>query len=117
MARLGLLVMQDGVRDGRQILPAAWLKDMREGGDREAWSTGQWEPAFQGRVTRYRSGWYVNDGPPGMIFAMGVHGQNLFVDRDAGLVVAKLSSQAQFFDYPADRLTHAGVAALRQCLA
>jgi CubicO group peptidase (beta-lactamase class C family) len=116
MARLGLLVLEDGVRDGRQILPAAWLKDMREGGDREAWSTGQWEPAFQGRVTCYRSGWYINDGPPGMIFAMGVHGQNLFVDQGAGLVVAKLSSQTQFFDFPADRLTHAGVAALRQCL-
>jgi len=117
MARLGLLVMQDGVRDGRQVLPAAWLKDMREGGDAEAWSTGQWEPAFQGRVTRYRSGWYVNDGPPAMMFAMGVHGQNLFVDREAGLVVAKLSSQAQFFDFVADRLTHAGVAVLRQRLA
>ncbi|MGA0601086.1 serine hydrolase domain-containing protein [Caulobacter sp. KR2-114] len=116
MARLGLLVLEDGVRDGRQILPAAWLEDMRQGGDREAWRTGQWAPAFEGRVTRYRSGWYVNDGPPGMIFAMGVHGQNLFVDRDAGLVVAKLSSQAQFFDFAADQLTHAGVAELRRRL-
>lgn len=117
MARLGLLVAEDGARDGRQILPAAWLADMRQGGDAEAWRTGQWEPAFQGRVTCYRSGWYVNDGPPAMMFAMGVHGQNLFVDRDAGLVVAKLSSQAQFFDFAADRLTHAGVAALRRLLA
>lgn len=117
MARLGQLVLEEGVRDGRQILPPGWLNDMREGGDREAWSAGQWQPAFQGRVTRYRSGWYVNDGPPAMIFAMGIHGQNLFVDREAGLVVAKLSSQAQAFDYAADRLTHAGVAALRRCLA
>lgn len=116
MARLGQLVLENGVRDGRQILPSAWLRDMREGGDAEAWSTGQWEPAFQGRVTRYRSGWYVNDGPPAMIFAMGVHGQNLFVDQEAGLVVAKLSSQTQFFDFVADRLTHAGVGVLRSCL-
>jgi len=116
MARLGLLVAENGARDGRQILPAAWLTDMREGGDREAWSTGQWAPAFQGRVTRYRSGWYINDGPPAMMFAMGVNGQNLFVDQAAGLVVAKLSSQAQFFDFAADRLTHAGVAELRRRL-
>jgi hypothetical protein len=47
---------------------------------------------------------------------MGIHGQNLFVDRANDIVVAKLSSQAAFFDYQATLLTHRAFVALRKFL-
>ena len=47
---------------------------------------------------RYRSGWYVIDDAPQILFAMGIHGQNLFVDRANRIVIAKVSSQNQPID-------------------
>jgi len=105
-ARLGLLVADDGRRDGAQVLPAAWIADMAEGGDREAWTTGEFAAGFRGMTMRYRSGWYVIDDAPQTLFAMGIHGQNLFVDRANRLVVAKVSSWAQPVDFRAIALTH-----------
>jgi len=43
---------------------------------------------------RYRSQWYVQDGAVPLLFGLGIHGQNLFVDLTGGTVVAKVSSQA-----------------------
>jgi hypothetical protein len=51
-----------------------------------------------------------------MLFAMGVHGQNLFVDRDNRIVIAKLSSQASRTDYQALPLTHRAVAEFRRLI-
>lgn len=31
---------------------------------------------------------------PPILFGLGIHGQNLFVDRERGIVVAKVSPQA-----------------------
>jgi len=105
-ARLGLLVADDGRRDGAQILPAGWIADMAEGGDARAWAEGEFAAGFRGRTMRYRSGWYVIDDAPQTLFAMGIHGQNLFVDRANRLVVAKVSSWAQPVDFRAIALTH-----------
>ena len=43
---------------------------------------------------RYRSKWYINEGPSPLIFGIGIHGQFLFVDRKNEIVIAKMSSQA-----------------------
>jgi hypothetical protein len=58
---------------------------------------------------RYRSGWYVIDDEPQILFAMGIHGQNLFVDRANGIVIAKVSSQGQPIEPQAIWLTHKAV--------
>jgi CubicO group peptidase (beta-lactamase class C family) len=117
LARLGRLVAQDGRRGDRQVVPAAWIDDMAHGGDHQAWAHGEWGKlfGFAGASLRYRGGWYAVDDAPEMLFAMGTHGQNLFVDRAAGLVVAKVSSQNRI-DYQALPLTHRGVEEIRRCL-
>jgi hypothetical protein len=46
---------------------------------------------------------------------MGVHGQNLFVDVEARMVIAKFSSQERF-DYRAVGLTHQSVREFRRRL-
>jgi len=117
-ARIGQLVLDGGLRDGRQVLPAAWLDDIMTGGDPAAWRDGEWGQAFSfiSPNMRYRAGWYGVDDDPRHIFAMGIHGQNLFVDRSCGLVVAKLSSQADRIDYRALPLTHRAFPEIRRCL-
>jgi CubicO group peptidase (beta-lactamase class C family) len=116
LARLGQLLVQDGRRDGVQIVPSAWIDDIVANGDREAWKTGEFAAGFAGMTMRYRSGWYVVDNDPGYIFAMGIYGQNLFVDRTNRLVVAKLSSQASANDFRAIALTHRAFAEIRRLL-
>ena len=48
---------------------------------------------------------------------MGIHGQNLFVDRKNEVVIAKLSSQAAPLDAPRIALTMQAVAGIRKQLA
>jgi hypothetical protein len=51
------------------------------------------------------------------MFAMGIHGQNLFIDRANRIVVAKLSSWKQRVDYLPLWATHRGFERLRRTLA
>ena len=115
-ARLGQLMLQGGRHAGRDIIPATLIRDIENNGDEEAWRTGDFAPAFPYRSMHYRNGWYVINDAPQTLFAMGVYGQNLFVDRTNGIVVAKFSSQAEFFDIHAATLTHRAVAEIRHCL-
>ena len=66
---------------------------------------------------RYRSQWYVQDGAAPLLFGLGIHGQNLFVDRTHGIVIAKVSSQALPMDRERIALTMRAVAAIRRFLA
>ena len=116
LARVGQLVLTGGWRDGRQVVPRAWLDDIAENGDRSAWKQGEFAAAFGGRDMSYRSGWYVINDEPRTVFAMGIHGQNLFVDRANRLVIAKLSSQHSPIDPKAMALTHRAVGEIRRCL-
>jgi len=74
-------------------------------------------PYFPGLPMRYRSKWYVMDGKAPLAFGVGIHGQNLFVDRINNLVIAKLSSQAMPMDAARIALTLRGVSELRKLFA
>lgn len=95
LARLGQLLVDGGRRAGRQIVPADWWHDIQHNGDREAWNNGEFAAGFPGLPMSYRSGWYVIHGESPLLFAMGIHGQHLFVDPGLELVVAKVSSLAE----------------------
>jgi CubicO group peptidase (beta-lactamase class C family) len=66
---------------------------------------------------RYRSKWYILEGAAPLVFALGIHGQNLFVDRTNEIVIAKLSSQAMPLDPARIALTLRAVSQIRKCLA
>jgi CubicO group peptidase (beta-lactamase class C family) len=98
-----VLTLQDFARLGQAVIaptdPALgfvpqWLDDVLTAGDPAAWDEGDFGRGF-GRPMHYRSGWYVVRGERPYAFAMGIHGQHLFVDPALQLVMAKLSSQAQ----------------------
>jgi len=118
-ARLGQVMLDGGLREGRQVLPKAWLDDIVEGGDARSWSEGEWGRAFAfiSPNMRYRAGWYIVDDQPQTLFAMGIHGQNLFLDPARRVVIAKLSSLGQPIDYSALPMTHRLVEALQSYLA
>ncbi|WP_439615264.1 serine hydrolase domain-containing protein [Shinella sp.] len=103
LARVGEMMRNGGrSQTGEQVLPEAWVEDTtRTGGSSEAWLAGGnfWLPDG-----RYRNQWYQTGYPSGAFAAIGVHGQWLYVDPSAGVVIAKLSSQPLPVDEECDRL-------------
>jgi len=94
LARIGQLIVEDGAWAGRQVLPLRWIEDIEAGGDPGAWDAGDFAPFFPGRAMHYRSQCYVLRGESPLVFGIGIHGQNLYVDRRAAVVVVRLSSRA-----------------------
>ena len=116
LARVGQLIVQDGKRDGAEIVPSAWIDDLYSG-DRAAWDKGDFIPYYGDLPIHYRSKWYVRHGASPLLFGMGIHGQNLFVDRKRELVIAKLSSQPLPLDAEMIQLTMRAVEKIREALA
>ena len=112
LARLGQWLLdadQGGAATGG--LTRALVDDLCTQGDRSAWTNGEWGSAFSpiSRNMSYRSGWYGLHDAPQTLFAMGIYGQNLFIDRINRVVVAKTSSWAAPTVNLALWLTHAQV--------
>ncbi len=116
LARLGQLIAQGGAREGRQVIPAAWIEDITRNGDAGAWDRGDFAHLFPGAAMHYRDKWYVTREEKPMLFGLGVNGQNLFIDRARQVVIAKFSSQASALDVPAIGVTMAMVAGIRRRL-
>ncbi len=108
-ARIGQLLLEDGRREGVEIVPLAWIEDIARNGDRKAWKAGEFAQGFAGMDMTYRNSWYVVNDAPQVLFAMGIHGQNLFIDRANRIVIAKVSSQAEPVDHVALPLIHRSV--------
>ena len=118
LARLGQIMINGGCRGTRPVIPQEVIHDIGQNGDRNAWQTGAWAESFSlksGRSMSYRSGWYTVDDDLQTVFAMGTHGQNLFLDPVRRLVVVKLSSQGVSIDRPALTLTRAAMTELTHC--
>jgi CubicO group peptidase (beta-lactamase class C family) len=52
-----------------------------------------------------------------LLFGLGIHGQHLFVDRQRGIVIAKVSSQALPLDHERIARTMRAAEAIRRALA
>ena len=86
-------------------------------GDAEAWAAGNVASYYPGVPIHYRAKWYVQRSVPRVLFCLGIHGQNLFVDRKHSLVIAKFSSQPDPLNVASIGLTGELVGALRQELS
>lgn len=91
LARIGELVRTGGMVGEKRLIPADWMNDTLTGGSAEAWRQGSfaaWLPNG-----RYRNKWYQVGNASGACFAIGIHGQWLYVDPLRETVIAKFSSQ------------------------
>ncbi|PWV97489.1 hypothetical protein DFR52_10612 [Hoeflea marina] len=95
---VGQMLLDGGKVGDQQIIPPAWLDDMRSNGDEEVWAKGS-QADFLAHG-RYRSCWYQVGGASQAYLAAGIHGQYLYVDPESRTVIAKFASQ----DEPQDSL-------------
>lgn len=100
LARFGDMMRLGGRANGTQVIPADWVEDIMTAGSEEAWIKGQMTGLFQ--RARYRAKWYVPLDRPGTLVAIGIHGQWIYVDREAGVTMVKMSSQPLPVDDPLD---------------
>ncbi len=105
LARFGEMMRNKGRFNGAQIVPASWVNDILEEGDAAAWSRGEMVNLFPDG--RYRAKWYVPFPSSNVLCAIGIHGQWIYVDIDAGVVAVKQSSQPIPADEALDNLTFA----------
>jgi CubicO group peptidase (beta-lactamase class C family) len=89
MARLGQLLLDDGMINGQRLLPKAAIDDIRRGGDKAAFTKAGY-PLLKG--WSYRNMWWVTHNRHGAFMARGVHGQSLYIDPTADMVIARFSS-------------------------
>jgi CubicO group peptidase (beta-lactamase class C family) len=116
LARVGQLMVQRGAREGKQIIPESWVDDITRNGDPDAWAAGDLTSYYPGLPIRYRSQWYVLNGKAPLLFGLGIHGQNVFVDRTREIVIAKVSSQAVPLDAARIALTMRAVSRIIELL-
>jgi CubicO group peptidase (beta-lactamase class C family) len=109
--------LRDLARIGVWVLEQGMTQRFERDGDPKAWAAGDMAPYYPSLPMRYHSQWYVLDGPAPLAFGMGIHGQNLFVDRVNDLVIAKLSSQAMPMDAARIGLTMRAISEVRKLLA
>ena len=87
-ARLGLLLAHDGALNGRQIIPHAWLM--------EATTEPPDSPFAPSHATRYFGYGYqlwLFPGPRRQFAFLGTHGQSIYVDPQAHLVMVQTAAQ------------------------
>lgn len=89
MARFGEMMRLEGRYNGRQIVPKAVIDDIRTGGNRELFAAAGYKtlPGWS-----YRTMWWVSHNEHHAFSARGIHGQGIYIDPAAEMVIARFAS-------------------------
>ena len=90
MARFGEMMRCDGEFNGQQIVPKAVVEDIRFNGSCEAFAQGGHYPTLGG--WSYRNMWWVTRNAHEAYAARGIHGQTIYIDPTAEMVIARFGS-------------------------
>ncbi|ANW02633.1 serine hydrolase domain-containing protein [Bradyrhizobium icense] len=89
LARFGETIRNHGRFNGRQVVPSQVVEDIARGGDPE-----KFKPAGYTTLpgASYRNQWWVTHNAHGAYMARGVHGQGIYIDPKAEMVIARYAS-------------------------
>ncbi|WP_429381369.1 serine hydrolase domain-containing protein [Pseudomonas laurylsulfatiphila] len=89
LARFGEMLRNGGRFKGQQIVPETVIDDIRAGADKQAFAKAGYTLL---KDWSYRSMWWVTDKESGAFMARGVHGQRIYVDPKAEMVIVRYAS-------------------------
>lgn len=89
LGRLGFLMLNGGEINGNRLFPKKVVENIQMGGDKEAFAKEGYKTLVGGS---YRSMWWVFHNKHGAFAARGVHGQTIYVDPTARMVIVRLAS-------------------------
>lgn len=89
----GMLMLNEGSHNSRQIVPQAYIEDTLSNGDNTAWIKGDGDglAGFYPEGS-YRNQFWITGNDHGAYFCVGIHGQYVYIDPKADVVIVKLSS-------------------------
>ena len=90
LARFGQMMLQEGRWQGRQIVPAEVVEDIRHGSNIGPFAASDYGKKLPG--WSYRNMWWVSNNADGAYMARGVHGQAIYIDPKARMVIVRLAS-------------------------
>jgi hypothetical protein len=79
----------EGRFNGRQVVPKAVVDDIRRGADKSEFAKAGYT-LLQG--WSYRNMWWVTHNEHGAYSARGIHGQVIYIDPKAEMVIARFAS-------------------------
>lgn len=94
-AKIGSLYLNDGKFNGKQIVPAEWV---RASVTPDAPHLMPGDNELSTREFGYGYQWWVPGGDEGEFMAQGVYNQNIYVNRVTKTVIVKLSANHKFTD-------------------
>jgi CubicO group peptidase (beta-lactamase class C family) len=100
-ARFGQMILQRGVWQGRQVVPADWIVA----------STSRQAPGGADYGFQW---WIPKDARPGEVWAQGIYGQYIYIDPGSGVVIAVNAADRGF---EADGVSEANLAMMRAIAA
>lgn len=89
LGRFGQLMLNGGELNGERLFPVEVVENIRRGGDRGAFEAAGYEALTGGS---YRGQWWVLHNDHGAFAARGVHGQTIYIDPTAEMVIVRFAS-------------------------
>jgi len=89
LARFGQLILNNGYGAGQQIIPKAAIADIRKGGSQAAFAKANYTLL---KGWSYRNMWWITNNEDGAFCARGVHGQVIYIDPKADMVLVRFAS-------------------------
>ncbi|VVD77372.1 6-aminohexanoate hydrolase [Pandoraea iniqua] len=89
MARIGELMLEGGTINGKRLVPKQAIDHIRAGGDKAKFAKAGYDLL---KGWSYSGMWWVSHNAHGAFMARGVHGQAIYVDPAAQMVIARFSS-------------------------
>jgi CubicO group peptidase (beta-lactamase class C family) len=92
LGRIGQLMLNEGEINGHRLFPSQVVANIRAGGSKEAFAKAGYK-ALEGGS--YRGMWWLFHNEHGADAARGVHGQTIYVDPTADMVLVRFASYPQ----------------------
>jgi CubicO group peptidase (beta-lactamase class C family) len=89
LARFGEMIRLGGRYNGQQIVPRAVIDDIRRGADQAQFAKAGYN-LLEG--WSYRDMWWVSHNAHGAFSARGIHGQAIYIDPAAEMVIVRFGS-------------------------
>lgn len=89
MGRFGELIRHKGNWKGEQILPQKAIEDIQKGGSKEAFAKAGYTKL---KGWSYRNMWWITNNKNRAFAARGVHGQTIYIDPTAEMVIVRFAS-------------------------
>ena len=89
LGRIGQLMLNGGIINGKRLFPESVVESIREGGDKRVFSEAGYKTLDGGS---YRSMWWILHNEHKAFTARGVYGQTIYIDPTAQMVIVRFSS-------------------------